>query len=267
MMKLIAFFVSLAFPLSLLAQYDHSFSDPVPNNARLFKIGNHTVLIHPIDMDDRTHKWISFDSTLDITSAKKLVTPDAGSIISQTYLECFNSIVRVDQFLTDEGIRVSAYNFDMKGNILHRKEIAGTHAPGKKIPSIPFYISQSPDKRSIALVQAQIVNDDSLTISNIFFNDQLTIHGNGIFTVSFDQDLSDLYMPLVNDLETIFIVTADKFDSYKLGSALTSYLLPAGKTTPQKIQFNFDRIKIKELNFYTPGDTLVFFGLVQRKKE
>jgi len=266
MIRLTALLVFLAFPLSLLAQYNHSLSDPVPNNARLFKSGNHTVLIHPMDMTNRAHKWISFDSSLEITAAKKLVMPDSENVISQTYLECTNSIIRIDQFLSDEGIQVSAYTFDMQGNILHRKEIVEGLVPARKMPPIPFYISQSPGKRTIALVQAQIVDGDSLTISGIVFNDQLTILGDGKFTVPFDQQLSDLYMPLVNDLKTIFIVTATKFDSYKLGSALTCYLLHAEKTKPQKIQFDFDRIKIKELSFYTPGDTLLFSALFSVKK-
>ena len=198
-MKALILLIALSAPIFSFAQYAHQFSQPVPPNVNLLKVGDHTILIHPMDLKNEAQKWITYDSMLNIINTKKLVTPDAGNIMSQTYTETINSILRVDQFIIEGQLKISAFAFDLKGNLLFSKEIEAKPPPGHKIQPFPFYVLQSPDKRVLSLVQTLSMEGDSLAVSNIILDDQLNIFNNVGYTIPFDPRLADLYLPVVFD--------------------------------------------------------------------
>ena len=259
-MKVITLFMIMLIPVALIAQYDRSLPEPVPSNAHLFSLNDQVILIHPMDMQNKSDKWVLFDSSLNITATRKLTTPYAEDILSQNYLQSDNVIFRIDQFLLDGQLHVNAYTFNAKGDLINSKALDFSPHPGSQLLPVPFYISQSPGKKIISLMQAQVIAD-SLIIANVILDDQLNISSNTGFSIPFDAVLSDMYMPLVNNNETSFIITADKFDSYKLGSVVNCYMLHKGQKTPSPVHFKFNRKKIKDLNFFTPGDSLIFSAL------
>ena len=259
-MKTASLLMILLFPVALFAQYDQPLNQPVPSNAHLFSLNDQVIMIHPMEFQSKSDKWVLFDSSLNIIATRKLTTPYAEYILSQNYLQSVDVIFRIDQFLLDGQLRVNVYTFNEKGDLINSKALDFSPIDGSQLLPVPFYISQSPGKKVISLMQAQVIAD-SLVIANLVLNDQLNISSNTGFSIPFDEVLSDMYMPLVNDNETSFITTADKFNSYKLGTKVVSYMLPKGERTPSTIQFNFTRKKLKDINFFTPGDSLIFSAL------
>ena len=83
-----------------------------------------------------------------------MVTPGAEMLISQTYLPGAERVIRIDQMLIEGQLQIGAFIFDTEGTLVHVKAIEATPAPGTTINNIPFIITQSPDKKSLALVQA-----------------------------------------------------------------------------------------------------------------
>lgn len=266
-MKLFAFiYCSLLAQLSLFAQQEYIFSDPVPTDARLFKINDRIILIHSMDINNEAQKWVCFDSSLAIVSAKKLLTPDAEFLIAQTYIESSKNIIRIDQLLMGAGLQVNAYTFDPEGNITHRKEINESLDTLKKTPPVPFYISQSPGKSLVAIVQTLIAKGDSLLVSGVVIDERLNIKTRINFIVGFDPEFSEMYMPIIDDNGNLFLIIADKFNSYKLSSTANCYLLRPQIEKPVSITFDFDRKKIKNLTANTANDTLFFSALYSDKK-
>ncbi|HUS03253.1 MAG TPA: hypothetical protein VMY77_16050, partial [Chitinophagaceae bacterium] len=193
------------------------------------------------------------------------VTPGAENIIRQTYLESVNSIIRIDQFFLDGELIVSAFVFDAQGNLIRRKQIENVIFTGTKSP-VPFYVAQSSDKTVVLLIETLIVDDDNISVLSIVFDELLNVSTPRKFNVAFKPALFDLYMPLVNNDKTVFIPTVDKFNSYKLSSVVNGYLLKHTENNPKAIQFNFERKKIKELNFQFSGDKIIFTGLYSTEK-
>ena len=205
-MKVITLFIIMLIPVALIAQYDQSLPEPVPSNAHLFSLNDQVILIHPMDMQNKSDKWVLFDSSLNITATRKLTTPYADDILSQNYLQSDNVIFRIDQFLLDGQLHVNSYTFNAKGDLINSKALDFSPHPGSQLLPVPFYISQSPGKKIISLMQAQVIAD-SLIIANVILDDQLNISSNTGFSIPFDAVLSDMYMPLVNNNETSFINT------------------------------------------------------------
>ncbi|HEX8333830.1 MAG TPA: hypothetical protein VF622_14505 [Segetibacter sp.] len=260
-MKASTLLVFLFLPFCLVAQYDYRLDQPLPANSYLLKSGENSILIHPMDLKNKAHRWVTFDSTLKITSNKKLITPDPENIISQAYLEAGDSIIRIDQYLIENELRISAFTFDVKGNLLISKDIEVLPVTGKKVKASPFYVLLSPDRNSIALVQTLVVEGDSLAISKVVFTKNLNTSTNAGYMFPFNSLLSDMYLPIVSNNGSVIIVTSDKFNSYKLGSIVNVYQLSTIDQAPKTLQYNFDRRKIKGLNFDMTGDTLFFSGL------
>ena len=95
-MKRGLFIIVLLLPLLVLAQFEYFFTKAPSSKSRLLQLGHHTIFIEPLDIINQNQKWITFDSTLNIISAKKLVTPGAVNLIQQDYLQGKNAIIRVD---------------------------------------------------------------------------------------------------------------------------------------------------------------------------
>jgi hypothetical protein len=266
-MKLTTLLITLFLPIWLVAQYNHPLSQLVPANSYLLKSGENSILIHPLDLKNKAHKWITFDSTLTIISNKKLITPEAEKLISQTYLEGGNSIIRVDQILVEDVLRISAFTFDVKGTLLGSKEIEAIPIISKKGKASPFHVIQSADKNFISLVQAFVVKGDSLAISNVVFDKNLSPYANAGYMLPFNALLTNMYLPLVNNNGNVIILTADKFNSYKLGSTLNLYQLSAKEQALKTLQYQFNRKKIKGLNFDLTGDTLFFSGVFSEESK
>lgn len=251
---------------SLFAQNEYIFSDPVPPDARLLKVEDRIVLIHSMDINNEAQKWTCFDSSLVPISAKKLLTPDAEFLIAQSYMESLTSIIRIDQLLTGNGLQINAYTFDAEGNITHRKEINKSPDIIKKTAPVPFYIAQSPGKNLIAIVQTLIAKEDSLLVSGVIIDEKLDIKSGINFITGFDPEFSEMYMPIIDDNGNLFLIIADKFNSYKLSSTANCYLLRSQKEKPVSIPFDFDRKKIKNLAVNTANDTLFFSALYSDKR-
>jgi hypothetical protein len=264
-MRLLTLLLCIFHPAFLCAQYIYPLPASIPEGSQLLKLGNETILIHPMDVNNQSHKWTTLDSTLAETSTKKLVTPGAENIIRQTYLESVNSIIRIDQFLLNGELIVSAFVFDAKGNLIRKKQIENVVFSGTKSP-VPFYVAQSPDKTVVLLIETLILDDDNISVLSIVFDELLNVSTPRKVNVAFKPALFDLYMPLVNNDKTVFIPTVDKFNSYKLSSVVNGYLLKHTENNPKSIQFNFERKKIKELNFQFSGDKIIFTGLYSTEK-
>lgn len=260
-MKLLVSFFIFFLPFVLEAQLKHALAEAQQPADRLLKVGSNTVIIHPLDLRNEAQKWTSFDSTLKVTSVKKLVTPYGKNIIRQTYLECEHAIIRVDQYLAEGELQISAYVFDLQGNIILRKDIQDTAAPERKILPSPYYVLQSPDKQTVSLVQAMVKGGERMYVSSINFSPELKIISNKNHILSFDPESLDMYMPMVNNNGYVLLFIADKFDSYKLGSTLNCYLLHDDAAHPESVPFDFERKKIKGLRFNLSSDTLFFSAL------
>jgi hypothetical protein len=83
----------------------------------------------------------------------------------------------------------------------------------------------------------------------------------------FNALITDMYLPLVNNNGNVLIITADKFNSYKLSSTLNVYESSAKEPAPKTLQYNFNRKKIKGLNFDLTGDTLFFSGVFSEESK
>lgn len=257
--KTISVSIFILCPLLLLAQFEYIFKEPASPRSRLFNIGT-TVMIEPIDDYNTSHKWISFDSTLAITSTKKLITPDAEYLVSQTYLEGINKLFRIDQFLLDKRLQISIFIFDDQGNLLKSKQI-DTSADGKLLLPIPFTVSQSANKRTFSLVQALLDMEEKLTVLNIVLNEELDIRNKASFSIPFNSELTDYYAPFINDEEKVFLITAEKFNSYRIRTELNCYILKRGSNNFENIQFYFPKKKIKDLHFKISDEAFLFSGL------
>jgi hypothetical protein len=260
-MRVLFFLLILLVSIGSSAQRNRFQNKPdIPTEQQL-KVGSHTVLIHSMDVENHDQKWTSLEHGINVTAEKKLITPYGRNIIRQNYLEGINTIIRVDQYLVNKQLRISAYVFDVSGNILHRKEIVDTAVAGRNMLLAPYTISQSPDKQTISLVQPMVAGGEQMAVSNINFDPELKITSNHSYTFPFDPKVMDMYMPLVTNEGYVFVCNVDKFDSYKLGSTLTCYILGGSNETITNVQFDFERRKIKGLSFRISGDTLNFSAL------
>ncbi len=70
--------------------------------------------------------------------------------------------------------------------------------PNKVLPW-PYNVVQSPDKQIISLVQAMEFKGERVKISSVVINNQLQITGDQNYTLPFDSELLDMYLPLVNN--------------------------------------------------------------------
>lgn len=263
-MRSCTFLVCLLFPFSLLAQYFNPLPGAPPSNGNLLSVGDHTILIHPLNENGQSQKWLTYDSTLAIISTKKLVTPHAASLVNQTYLESNNSVFRIDQFIVDGKLQISAFKFDVNGNLINSKPIETKQSQQSKLRVTPFYVSQSADKNSFALVQTVGLPNDSLFISAVALNSDLSIVNRVASEIAFNSLLFDLHLPIVGNNQEIIIATADKFNSYKLSGLLNLYAFHKGDNK-QTIKLQFDRKKIKGPQFFMPGNTLFITALFSEK--
>lgn len=258
-MKTINLVIVFFFPFFAFSQHIQSLSQPPPPNAQLLQLNSYTIMVHPIDLNNTAHKWVSFDTALQIIAAKKLVTPNAENIINQTYLESSNSILRIDQLYIDSQFYVTAYIFDRYGNLV-KNEVVYTAPIASGNPS-SFQLSQSPDKRYVSLVQALLLQQDSLNINGIIIDAGLSEVNKFTLTTPFDTEISEMYSPFLSNQAGLFVPIADKFDSYKLSSALELHFVPVGSRQPQKLNFEFGRKKLKNYQFHTSGDTVLISAL------
>lgn len=268
MKKSFSLFLTLA-PLFVAAQVHFSLSEPAPPTTQLFRINHATIMIHPIGDANEAHKWLAFDDSLRLMAAKKLVNRESAYVISQNYLPRQESIVRFDQMLVDSNLYVSLFEFDAQGNVLNVQELTVSVPDGNALPQ-PFIISQSPDKESFSLVQALPVSEDSLQLTVLSIGKNLQQLFSRQYSIPFDADLMDLFLPLVDNAGNVYITTADKFDSYKLNSKLQCFVSSASLFNPDAITIEFDRKKVKGLEFYIPADTFYFkalYSLGNNKKD
>jgi hypothetical protein len=254
-MRIAAYITLLLLSFDAAAQHHHAFSGTIPSGARLFTVGDHTILIHALE-NPGDQKWTSFDSTLKVIATKKLVSPDAENIVGQTYLEAGNSLIRIDQIRNGKQLELSAFVFDATGNIISREAIVADSIYG-----LPFYISQSPGKDFLLLSQAFTMGTDSMIVRNIVIDKELNVVNNSSTEIPFNPELFDFYMPMLNDQKTIFIVTAEKSNSYRLGTIVNCYYLEPSNSSLHKLQFEYKRKKLKNISFSGRGDQFVFSAL------
>lgn len=248
-------------PFLLGAQHYYILPEAPPPNTMLLNINDVTVMIQPDVKNREVHKWLSLDSTLQITAAKKLVTPHASKIIGQTYLSGRNTILRVDQFIQDDIFHVSAFVFDENGDIQNKQEVNLASAARKSLLPSPFLVLQSPDKRMVSLVQVQKGEGDSLLISAISISEELTTNTSHQFVIAFNEELQELLVPLNDDQGNIYFFTVDKFNSYTLSSAISGYRVSGHGMKPTSFQIPLDRKKVKDFNFQIADDKLWFAAL------
>jgi len=269
-MKVVKLLFLFFLPFVLHGQTGNAISDSVLRLDLLFKMGRHTVVIKPMQVNNEAHQWTTFDSVTNITVTKRLVTPYVKRIVRQHYFSTGQSIIRIDQYFVAKRLHISAYVFDVYGNIIFRKSITDSIASANKVLPSLYYVVQSQDKQIISLVQAMVFKGERVKVSSVVINNQLQITGDQNYMLPFDSELLDMYLPLVNNDGTVLIFVADKPQSYKLGSALTCYLLAEDAKTTKSVQFEFERKKVNGLNFTLTGDSLLFtalFSLESRKKD
>jgi hypothetical protein len=64
-------------------------------------VGGRIVMIQPIDLTNKEQKWVCLNLNLSEVSIKKLITPNAEQMVSQVYIPSVNSIIRLDQYVTE----------------------------------------------------------------------------------------------------------------------------------------------------------------------
>lgn len=268
-MKITSALIIIFSPLILGAQRQRLQSEPVVPYEQQLKVGKHTVIIQPIDFENKTQKWISLENGDSVMSIKKLVTPYGKHIIRQDYLEGANSVIRIDQYATAGRFSISAYVFDVRGYVVYQKDLLDTPLIGKKVLPQPYAVLQSPDKHTLSLVQSIIIGGERLNISGINLNAELVVTSNLHQSFPFDPKQVDMYMPMVTNDGYLLVLIADKFESYRIGSTLTCHLLDGINEKVKRTDFNFERKKVKGLQFELAGDTLRFsasFGESANKK-
>ncbi len=258
MIKYWALFSIYFLPILSSAQSIHTLTKEVSPNAHFIAVKDKTILVEPIDAASESQKWTTLDSALQIISIKRMVTPGANLLISQAFLPGFNKVLRIDQMLVEDELKIGAFVFDTEGNLLNVKAIDAVPAPGTKIIHSPFMLTQSPDKRSIALVQAQQLLSDSLAIAAIVLDDALNVISNTGYRILYEPMLSELKPPMLSNDQNLFVTIADKFDSYKLSASVNFHVLAKGSTKHQTFVLPFDRKKIKYLNLATQEEQLNF---------
>ena len=270
MVKVVLTLFVVWYAIAVQAQPFSAISDPVLRTELQFKMGRHLVVIKPLQQHNEAHQWTTFDSITNVTVTKRLVTPYVKRIVRQLYFSGGQTIIRVDQYFAGKQLHINAYVFDVYGNIIFRKDITDSVSPSYRLFASPYFVVQSPNKQVISLVQAMVVKGEQIKVSSIVFDNQLQINSTRNYTVPFDSELMDMYMPLVNDDATVLLFVADKPQSYRLNSGVTCYLLAPDKKEKEQIHFEFERKKLKGLNFRLTDDSLkiyAFFSLDPRKKE
>ncbi len=246
-------------PFLIHAQLIHQFQQPVPPNSKLLQMGEQTIMIHPFDLTNSAHKWTTFDKDLQQVATKKLVTPDVQHIISQTYLESHNTILRIDQLFIEDHIYVTAYAFDTEGNLIKNQLL--TSVLKETTEPVPLLILQSPDKKYAGIVQLLNVKQDSLFVNSLIVDADFEEINKAAFTVPFDPVVSEVHLPLLNNQAALTVPVADRFDSYKLSSNLNLHILPANAKIPSNIPIDFSRLKLRNHQFATKGDSIIVSAL------
>lgn len=248
------------------AQYisTDQFSITDVSSSYFLKSGSETILLYPFDPNISSQIWTTFDSTLQAVSKKKLVTPNAHEIINQTYFESFNSITRIDQWINDNELHISVYIFDSRGNIIVKKEINDTIAAKQDADYrlLPFTVSQSADKKLVALTRSAIKTENELAVETIIFNTNIDVIKRASFRVDFNPDLLTQYLPVLSNEGTYVFVTTDKYNSYKLNTAINTYKISLENEAVKKNEFIIARKKIKHLSFNITDNKFVYSALV-----
>jgi hypothetical protein len=214
-----------------------------------------------MDINNEAQKWLSFDSSLNRLAAKKLVTPDAVKIIGQSYIPSNNSIIRIDQLVIDDEFRVRAFVFDVHGNIINQKDIDLAAAAKARLLAVPFYVIQSPNQQMASLVQMQMMPSDTLLVTAFSMDNELATQTSKAFKIPFNKELQDVLMPLTDNKGSVYVLTTDKFDSYTLSTSLHCFKVSGHDQVPQKIQFHFNRKKVKDLHFSITDSRLLLSAL------
>lgn len=261
---LLAFVV--IFPFLSQAQLEYAFKNTPSADTRLVEIGEHTIVIQPLDIINQKQRWLTLDAAFNVVATKTFVNPAASNLIMQTYLQGQNSIIRIDQYLSNEQLVLTAVVFNAKGEIKHALDLLPEGDGTRSLLRSPFFIAQSPNKKFFVLLQPQIDDYDSLSVKTIVIDDTLNIKTNTLFTVSFDEEQFDIYMPLINDFGTVFLPYVDKFDSYRLNTVLNLLSVAPGSKHYKSAEFEFVKRKLKSLVFNTQQDTLFFTGLFSSKE-
>ena len=235
-------------PPYLSAQNIHPLKRNVEAGSHLLNVNQKVVLIDQIDVASESQLWTTFDTALKIISQKRMVTPEAEMLISQTFLPANNKVLRIDQMLINDQIQIGAFVFDTEGSLLHVKAVPTIPAPGTSITKTPFLISQSPDKKSFALVHAQAYKDDSLAVAAVVLNDSLNIISSTGFSFYYESILSDILSPLLNNEHKLIIAIADKFESFKLSAFIKAFVISKERSRPEMFELTFDRKKLKNNN-------------------
>jgi hypothetical protein len=246
----------LSFPAT--AQKFTPLKDPVPSSASFLQLGNQIVLIHPFDKNNSTQKWVTFDSGLNIIAAKKIFSPEWHHMVSQNYVTTSDAVIRIDQMIFNDSLYITLYRFDASGNL--RKRLALDFLPfnGRKLETVPFYISQSADKKMLALVQPMTLRKDELTLTSFVLNEMLDVSSNFQRAHPFDPLLHDMLLPLVDNDGKLFVPITEKFDSYRLGSLIQ--LVPLHNHS-DPVQFTFDRKKLKDARMQLSDGRLTMSAL------
>lgn len=261
MRRYLLLILSITIPVLLWGQKYYSLTEKVPSKAKLLSINDVTVLIQPITENNDAQKWLSFDTALNLIAAKKLVTPNAKNIIIQNYLEGENKIIRIDQSIIDDVFYVSAFVFDIEGNIVKKQEINLASAAKRRLSPTPFIVIQSPDKRVISLIQMRRLTLDSILVSAISINENLATSTSSQFQILFDENIEDLLTPLNDNNGNIYILKADKFISYTIGSNCNVYTISEHDRQPQPFKISFSRKKLSDYHFQLSNNHLLFSAL------
>ena len=261
MRRYLLLILTITIPALLWGQKYYSLTEKASSKAKLLSINDVTVLIQPITENNEAQKWLSFDTALNVIAAKKLVTPNAKNIIIQNYLEGENKVIRIDQSIIDDVFYVSAFVFDVEGNIIKKQEINLASAAKRKLSPTPFIVIQSPDKRVISLIQMRRLTMDSILVSAISINENLATTTSSQFQILFDENLEELLTPLNDNDGNIYILKADKFISYTLGSNFNVYTISAHERQPQPFRIAFSRKKLSDYHFQLMDNNLHFSAL------
>ena len=257
-MRTVYSFVLVVLSLCSMAQGHFPLTVIIRDGGQLLAVGEKTILILPLDRGNESQKWMTFDASLRLTSEKKLRTPDAQYLVSQTYLEGENSIIRIDQFLLGEELLISAFVFDAEGNLIMGKDLELATAF-----HVPACAVVSPGKKCFSLVQMASLSGDSLSLSTLVFNQQLETMHKARLTIPFDSEQTDLYLPLLSNGGKTIIPTAEKFLSYRMSTSVECYVLEE-ENQSQKIRFDFKRRKLGGLQFAASGETIFLTGVYSR---
>jgi hypothetical protein len=260
-MRVAIILLFLLLPGYFFGQGFYSIGETVPSSTQLMSVGGRIVMIQPIDLTNKEQKWVCLNLNLSEVSIKKLITPNAEQMVSQVYIPSVNSIIRLDQYVTEGQIFLNAFAFDATGNMKKQLQLEPIINLGQQLYPMPFYLIQSENKEWISVTQSVNLENDSLQLRNILLDKDLNIISNSVFNIDYNNDLFDYYLPVLNEDGSVFFITAEKYTSYRLSTQINCYYNQKGSDQLKPIRFEVSRKKLKKIDFSARNNTFTFLSL------